>query len=359
MENRSASLPIKHLSLFPGIALYTIAANMIHSSHNPIRIADDVKRALNERLPVVALESTVIAHGLPHPLNLETALACEEIVRQTGATPATIGIVEGIPTIGLTEDELARFATGCAPDARRIAKVGLNNLAAVMLKRDWGATTVATSMRLAHAAGRVFSTGGIGGVHRRVAESHDVSADLTTLGDTPLICVCAGAKAILDLPKTIEHLETLGVPVVGYRTEEFPAFYSRNSGLEVDLSVEGADEAAQVAEHHWRMGGHTAVLLCVPVPQESEIKAEAIAAALDEAMARGASRGVRGKAVTPFLLAELEAITGGKTVDTNRSLLVNNAKVAASVAVSLVSGFLSIVAGLVMPGGRVAVTYCP
>ena len=279
---------------------------MSHSSHNAVQIADHVKRALNERLPVVALESTVIAHGLPHPLNLETAMACEEIVRQTGATPATIGIVEGIPTIGLTKDEIARFATGCAPDARRIAKVGLNNLAAVMLNRDWGATTVATSIRLAHAAGiRVFSTGGIGGVHRGAAESHDVSADLTTLGDTPLICVCAGAKAILDLPKTIEHLETLGVPVIGYRTEEFPAFYSRNSGLEVDLSVEGADEAAQVAEHHWRMGAHSAVLLCVPVPQESEIKAEAIAAALDEAMARGASQEVRGKAVTPYLLANL------------------------------------------------------
>ena len=312
--------------------------HMSHSSHNAVRIADHVKRALNQGRPVVALESTVIAHGLPHPLNLETALACEETVRQTGATPATIGIVEGIPTIGLTEDEIARFATGYAPDARRIAKVGLNNLAAVMLKRDWGATTVASTVRMAHAAGiRVFSTGGIGGVHRGAAESHDVSADLTALGDTPLICVCAGAKAILDLPKTIEHLETLGVPVVGYRTVEFPAFYSRNSGLGLDLSVEGADEAAQVAEHHWQMGGHTAVLLCVPVPQESEIRAEVIAAALDEAMARGASHGVRGKAVTPFLLAELEALTGGKTVETNRSLLVNNAKVAAQVAVSLAS----------------------
>jgi pseudouridylate synthase len=309
---------------------------MSRSSHNTVRVADSVKRAIEERMPVVALESTVIAHGMPHPLNLETAFACEETVRLSGATPATIGIVEGVPTIGLTEDEITRFATGCAPDARRIAKVGLNNLAAVMLKREWGATTVASSMRLAHVAGiQVFSTGGIGGVHRGAAESLDVSADLTTLGNTPMICVCAGAKAILDLPKTIEYLETLGVPVVGYRTEEFPAFYSRNSALEVDLSVEGADEAAQVAEHHWRMGGHTAVLLCVPVPQESEIKAEAIAAALDEAMARAASQGIRGKAVTPFLLAELKAITGGKTVDTNRSLLLNNAKVAASVAVSL------------------------
>lgn len=301
-----------------------------------IRIAERVRRALNERAPVVALESTVIAHGLPHPLNLETALACEETIRRHGATPATIGIVDGIPTVGLSEDEINHFATGQAPDGRRIEKVGLNNLAAVMLKRGWGATTVASTLRLAHCVGiRVFSTGGIGGVHRGAAESLDISADLTALGDTPLICVCAGAKAILDLPKTLEYLETLGVPVIGYRADELPAFYSRSSGLALDLRVETPYEAAEVAECHWRMQGRTAVLVCVPVPDEFEIAASEIDSALDEAMARGARNGVRGNAVTPFLLAEMVKLTGGKSVEANRALLANNSSVAASIAVSL------------------------
>jgi pseudouridine-5'-phosphate glycosidase len=309
---------------------------MTDSARTEIRIGEHVKQALHERTPVVALESTVIAHGLPHPLNLETALACEEAIRHHGATPATIGIVDGIPTIGLSEDEISRFATGQTADGRRIEKVGLNNLAGVMMKRAWGATTVASTMRLAQAAGiRVFSTGGIGGVHRGGAESLDISADLTALGNTPLICVCAGAKAILDLPGTLEYLETLGVPVVGYRTEEFPAFYSRGSGFAVDVSVEGPDEAAEVAERHWRMGGHTAVLVCVPVPSEFEIPAAEIIVAADEAMARSASHHVRGKSVTPFLLSEMEKLTDGKTRTANRALLVNNAEVAALIALSL------------------------
>lgn len=310
---------------------------MKDSSRTEIRIAERVGRALNDRAPVVALESTVIAHGLPYPLNLETALACEEAVRQRGVTPATIGIVDGIPTIGLSEDEIAGFATGYAPDRRLIEKVGLNNLAVVMLKRRWGATTVASSLRLAHCAGiRVFSTGGIGGVHRGAAESLDISADLTALGDTPLICVCAGAKAILDLPKTLEYLETLGVPVIGYRSEEFPAFYSRSSRLALDLRVETPDEAAEAAEYHWRMTSRTAVLVCVPVPAEREIPIAEITAAADEAMAQAVSREVRGKAVTPFLLSEMEKLTGGKTLSANRALLVNNAEVAALIASSLV-----------------------
>jgi pseudouridine-5'-phosphate glycosidase len=309
---------------------------MKDSSRTEIRIADHVKEALKGRSPVVALESTVIAHGLPHPLNLETAMACEEAIRQHGGTPATIGIVDGIPTIGLSEDEISRFATGQTADGRRIEKVGLNNLAGVMMKRGWGATTVASTMRLAQAAGiRVFSTGGIGGVHRGGAETLDISADLTALGNTPLICVCAGAKAILDLPKTLEYLETLGVPVIGYGTEEFPAFYSRSSGFAVDVRVETNDEAAEVAERHWRMGGHTAVLVCVPVPGGFDIPVTEITVATDEAMARSASHHVRGKALTPFLLSEMEKLTGGKTLNANRALLVNNAEVAALIASSL------------------------
>jgi pseudouridine-5'-phosphate glycosidase len=286
---------------------------------------------------VVALESTVIAHGLPPPLNLETAQACEEVVRRMGATPATIGIVDGVPTIGLSSDQIKLFATGHSPYGRRIEKVGLNNLAGVMVQGGWGATTVAASLRLAYAAGiRVFSTGGIGGVHRGAADSLDVSADLTALGNAPLICVCAGAKAILDLPKTIEYLETLGVPVVGYGTSEFPAFYSHESGLNVDVRVETPNEVANLAACHWRMGSATALLVCVPVPVESGIPAAEVAVAVDEAMDRAARAGVRGKPITPFLLSQMEQLTQGRTLNTNRALLVNNAAVAALIASSLV-----------------------
>ena len=323
------------LSLQP--RLYTISlSNMKSTSSSEVRIAEHVSRALKERSPVVALESTVIAHGLPYPLNLETALACEDAVRRNGATPATVGVIDGVPTIGLSEGEIGVFAGRQPSDGTAIEKVGLNNLAGVMIKRGRGATTVASTLKLAHAAGiRVFSTGGIGGVHRGVSESFDVSADLTALGNTPVVCVCSGAKAVLDLPKTLEYLETLGVPTIGYGTNDFPAFYSRTSGLSVDVSVDSVEEAAQVAECHWRFGLATAVLVCVPVPVEFEIAAPTIAIAVDEAMARASREGVRGKPVTPFLLAEMERLTDGKTLKTNRALLVNNAGVAARIATAL------------------------
>jgi len=303
--------------------------------NDAIQLSDQVKNALGQRMPVLALESTVIAHGLPYPLNLETALACEEAVRRQGVTPATLGIIDGVPTVGLKEDEIRQFATGRSPQETPIEKVSLNNFAGVVTRRSWGATTVASSLRLAHAAGiRIFTTGGIGGVHRGAVDSFDISADLTALADTPVICVCAGAKAILDLPKTVEYLETAGVPVIGYCTDKFPAFYSRSSGLGVDIVVNSPDDAARVVERHWRLGARTAVLVCVPVPEEFEIKNTVIDPALDAAMATAAKNGVRGKAVTPFLLAELERLTGGKTVETNRALLTNNATVAAGIAES-------------------------
>ena len=302
------------------------------------RIADQVSRALKERRPVVALESTVIAHGLPHPLNLETALACEEAIRQNGATPATIGIVDGVPTIGLSLDEIAVFAS--SPDRHPVEKVGLNNLAAVITKRAWGATTVASSLTLAHAAGiRVFSTGGIGGVHREASATFDISADVTALGGIPMICVCAGAKAILDLEKTVERLETLGVPIVGYGTNEFPAFYSRRSGLGVDITIETPDEAAELAVHHWRAIGHTAVLVCVPVPEEFEIPLEHVDRAVAEAVRTANRDRIRGKALTPFLLDRMKELTDGQTLDANRALLVNNAAISAQIAVRLVNLF--------------------
>src|SRR5215216_2631169 len=310
---------------------------MNDTARNNTRVAEQVARALRRRGPIVALESTVIAHGLPAPLNLETARACQEAVEREGATPATVGIAGGVITIGLSEDELKTFAANAPGDAAvHVDKVGLNNLAAVMLRRGWGATTVAATLRLSSLAGlQVFSTGGIGGVHRGAGDSFDISADLTALAQVPLICVCAGAKAILDLPKTIEQLETLGVPVVGYRTDEFPAFYSRASRLPVDITVETPDEAAAVAAHHWQTGGQTAVLVCVPVPEEFDIPASEIEQATEQATRLAHAQGVRGKALTPFLLSHMERLTGGRTLNANRALLVNNARVAARIAASL------------------------
>jgi pseudouridine-5'-phosphate glycosidase len=309
---------------------------MTYTSPTYLRIAEHVKRKLDEQAPVVALESTVIAHGLPQPINLETALACEAAVREPGATPATIGIIDGVPTIGMSEEEITLFAARTAPDGMPIEKVGLNNLAGVMARGGWGATTVAASLKIAHAAGiRVFSTGGIGGVHRGAAESFDVSADLIALGNTPLICVCAGGKAILDLPKTVEYLETLGVPILGYRTDELPAFYSRGSGLPVDAKVDTPKEAAAIAELHWRIGSSSAVLVCVPVPAEFEIPYAEVEIAIDQALVQAQKQGIRGKALTPFLLSELEKLTGGKTLEANRALLVNNASIAAGIAANL------------------------
>lgn len=307
---------------------------MIRTNQDKLRVAEKVNQALAAGEAVVALESTVIAHGLPAPLNIETAVACEEVIRKRGATPATIGIVEGVPTIGLNERELNLFAQ--RSDGTPIEKVGLNNLAAVMQSRGWGGTTVAASLRIASSGRlRVFSTGGIGGVHRGAAESFDVSADLTALASTPIVCVCAGAKAILDLQKTVELLETLGVPIVGYRTEEFPAFYSRHSGLPVDATVDSADEAAEVALNHWAAAGSGAVLLCVPIPEEFEIPARDVDRATNQVIAMAGERKISAKAVTPFLLAQMEKITAGRSLVANRALLVNNAEVAALVAVSL------------------------
>ncbi|HEX5734908.1 MAG TPA: pseudouridine-5'-phosphate glycosidase [Blastocatellia bacterium] len=303
---------------------------------NILRLALRVAKAIDARQPVVALESTVIAHGLPRPLNLESAHACQQAVFEHGAVPATVAVIDGRAVVGLSETEINSFAEGAAPDGARIEKVSLNNLAAVIARRGWGATTVAATLRVAHLAGlRVFSTGGIGGVHRGAADTFDLSADLTALATTPVVCVSAGAKAILDLPKTIEQLETLGVPVVGYRTDEFPAFYSRRSGLGLDIVVESAEEAARLAMLHWATGARTAVLVCAPVPEEFEMSRDEVDRALEEALRACARAEVRGKATTPFLLSQMERATGGKTLGANRALLVNNAAIAAQIARSL------------------------
>jgi pseudouridylate synthase len=271
-----------------------------------------------------------VTHGLPRPRGLETARALEEVVRAGGAVPATIGILDGTARVGLDAAELARLA-----DAGEVAKVNLGNLAGVLAAGGMGSTTVAATMWIAARAGiRVFATGGIGGVHRDATESGDVSADLTALARFPVAVVCAGAKAILDLPRTREMLETLGVPVLGLGTAEFPAFYRRESGIAVDRRCETAAECAAVARAHWDLGG-AGVLIGNPIDTADELPRELYERALAGALAEAAARGVRGRAVTPFLLDQLRERTGGASVETNLALLRGNARVAAAVAGAL------------------------
>jgi pseudouridylate synthase len=290
-----------------------------------------VAGALRDRKAVVALESTVIVQGLPSPDNLETARACENAVSQSGAVPATIGIIAGRPLIGLGQDQIAEIAA-----REDVVKVNLANLAAVIADRRWGATTVAASLHLAQMAGiRVFATGGVGGAHRGAGESFDISADLNALARYPVITVCAGAKAILDLPKTLELLETMGVPVIGYQTDELPAFYSRASGLRLDIRAEDATQVAAIANQHWRLGFSSAVLVVLPVPVEDEVPANEIGDAIDRSLSLAAERGISGKAVTPFLLTQIAESTGGRALRANIALLRNNARVAGEIAIAL------------------------
>lgn len=291
-----------------------------------LSLTSELAGALRERGPVVALESTVIAHGLPAPENLATALACEAAVREAGARPATMAIIDGRPSIGLDEAQLRQLA-----ERKDVAKVNPANMAEVISRGGWGATTVAASLHLAERAGiRVFATGGVGGVHRGAERSFDISADLLALARYKVVTVCAGAKAILDLPRTREVLETLGVPVIGYRTDELPAFYSRTSGLPVDRRVEAAAEVVEIARAHWELGLATGILVVVPVPVEDEIPAEELAAVIDEALAAGAD--LSGKAVTPFLLQRVARQTAGRSLRANMALLRNNARVAGEIA---------------------------
>lgn len=294
-----------------------------------LRVHETVQGALGENRPVVALESTVIAHGLPYPDNLETARELEALVAAGGATPATIGVVAGVPTAGLDEEALQRFAHG-----DKVLKLSRRDLASAIAKGTHGATTVAGTMAIAAIAGiAVFATGGIGGVHRGARDTWDVSADLTELARTPVLVVCAGAKAILDLPATLEMLETLGVPVVGYGCDEFPAFYSRSSGLPISARTDSAQEVAAAWRAHQRYGGGGGMLLCVPPPEADALPAAEVEAAIGRALARAVE--VRGAAVTPFLLSAMYEETGGQSLHTNIALLKNNVRVATEVAVAL------------------------
>jgi len=280
---------------------------------------------------VVALESTVIAHGLPHPRNLAVARALEMEVSGYGAVPATVGVIGGRAIVGLDAGEIEHLGT-----ASGVLKLSTRDLAVPVARKLDGATTVAATMWLAHRAGvAVFATGGIGGVHR--GDAGDVSADLTELGRTPMIVVCAGAKAILDLAATREALETAGVLVVGYGTDELPAFYSRESGLRVDVRADSADEVAALWHAHRRLNAPGAILLCAPPPAETALPATEVERAIRDALEQAEERGVRGKEVTPFLLSAVAERTGGRSLEANVALLRNNARVAAQVATSLAS----------------------
>jgi pseudouridine-5'-phosphate glycosidase len=296
-----------------------------------ISIAPDVAQALAAQQPVVALESTVIAHGLPYPQNNEVAHALEATVRAAGATPATVGVLAGVPTVGLDTAAIERFAT-----SDDVLKLSRRDLALAVAQRRDGATTVAATMALAHLAGiAVFATGGIGGVHRGARDTWDVSGDLTELSRTPVLVVCAGAKAILDLPATLEVLETLGVPVVGYGTDELPAFYCRTSGLRLTARADTPEQVAALWQAHQHYGGGSGMLLTVPPPEQDALPVDEVEAAISSALAEAERSHVRGADVTPFLLSAMERATGGRSLQTNVALLKNNARMAAEVAVSI------------------------
>lgn len=293
--------------------------------------SEPVAQALAARAPVVALETTVVTHGLPHPDGIAAALALEDEVRQSGATPATIGVLRGAIRIGISREELDELAT--TPD---VCKTNLSNLAAVVASGGLGSTTVAATMWAAHMNGiRVFATGGIGGVHRGADETGDVSSDLTALGRVPVAVVCAGAKAVLDLPRTVEMLETLGVPILGLETDDFPAFYRRSSGLRVDRRVDSIADLAAAVDAHFRLGLGTGVLVANPIPGSAEMPRDLYDQALQAALADMKAEGVRGRAVTPFLLDRLRVLTSGESVRTNLALLLHNARVAARLAAHL------------------------
>lgn len=302
-----------------------------HEQSAYLRISQPVQAALAERRPVVALESTVIAHGLPRPENVEVARAMEAAVRAEGAVPATIALLDGRIVIGLDDDEIDRLG-----NADGVLKASRRDLGLALATRATAATTVAGTLVCAALAGiHVFATGGIGGVHRGAAHSFDISADLPELARSPVLTVCAGAKAILDLPLTLEYLETHGVPVIGFGTDELPAFYSRTSGLPVPHRADTADEVAAITHAQWQSGVGGGLLVTVPIPAEHALPADTMNAAIEQALRQADAAHMRGPALTPFLLARVADLTGGESVAANRALLLNNVRWAARFAVAL------------------------
>lgn len=294
-------------------------------------VGPDVAAALAAGRPVVALESTIISHGMPWPQNVETALAVEAEVRAHGAVPATIAVVDGRLKAGLTRDEVERLGRGGAT----VSKVSRRDLPIVVARGGTGATTVAATMIVAALAGiRVFATGGIGGVHRGAETSFDVSADLQELARTPVAVVCAGAKSILDVALTLEYLETHGVPVIGYRTDRLPAFFTRDSDFGVDVRLDTPDEVARVMKSTWDLGLGGGLVIANPIPTPHALPREAVDRAIDEALADAKAQRIGGNAVTPFLLARVNALTGGNSLAGNIELVLNNARLAAAVALA-------------------------
>ncbi|MED4980071.1 pseudouridine-5'-phosphate glycosidase [Geobacillus stearothermophilus] len=290
--------------------------------------SEEVAQAKAEKKPIVALESTIISHGMPYPENVQTAKDVERIIRDRGAVPATIAIIDGKIKIGLTDDELELLGT-----SHDVEKVSRRDLPYVVAMKKHGATTVAGTMICAQMAGiRVFATGGIGGVHRGAEQTMDISADLQELSRTNVAVVCAGAKSILDLGLTLEYLETHGVPVIGYQTDVLPAFYSRTSPFRVDYRLDSAEEIAQFIETKWKLGLNGGVVIANPVPKEEELEESYITAIIEQALKEAEKQHITGKAVTPFLLDHVKTLTGGKSLQANIALVKNNAALAADLA---------------------------
>lgn len=294
-------------------------------------INPEVQKALKNKKPVVALESTIISHGMPYPKNVETALNVENIVRENGAVPATIAILNGKLKVGVTRDEIEHLGTG-----KNIIKTSRRDIPYIVAKGLDGATTVASTMIIANLAGvKVFATGGIGGVHRGAQQTFDISADLEELAHTNVAVVCAGAKSILDLGLTLEYLETKGVPVIGYGTDELPAFYTRKSGFKVDYRIDNVEELAKLVSVKWQLGLDGGLVIANPVLEEDQMDYETINKAIEEAVKEADEKGIKGKETTPFLLSKIKDITGGDSLETNIKLVYNNARLASKLAVEL------------------------
>ena len=295
-------------------------------------VAPEVAQALAEGRPVVALESTIISHGMPYPKNVETALLVEQTIRDNGAVPATIAVIGGRLKAGLSREEIEHLGKA----GRGVAKASRRDLPALVARGADGATTVATTMIIAHMAGiRIFATGGIGGVHRGAEFTMDISADLEELAQTPVMVVCAGAKSILDLGLTLEYLETKGVPVIGFGTEELPAFYTRKSGFGVDYRVDSPAELAAIFAAQRELGYRGGMLVTNPIPEEYAMDKEVIDAAIERALEEAKEQHIHGKETTPFLLARVVELTGGESLESNIRLVLNNARVAALTAAEL------------------------
>lgn len=295
-------------------------------------VSPEVQQALADGKPVVALESTIISHGMPYPKNVETAMLVEKTIRDNGAVPATIAIIGGRLKAGLSPDEIEYLGKS----GRKVAKASRRDLAAIVARGADGATTVTTTMIIAHMAGiKVFATGGIGGVHRGAETTMDISADLEELASTPVMVVCAGAKSILNLGLTLEYLETKGVPVIGYGTDELPAFYTRRSGFGVDYRVDNPQELAAMFRAQQELGMKGGMLVTNPIPEQYAMDKEVIDAAIDQAIAESVEKGIHGKETTPFLLARVVELTGGDSLESNIQLVLNNAVVAAKTAAEL------------------------